>query len=590
MLWALYTLGFDWEANDFFYFVADLAEAEEGELQIMYGIGGESRLDEQELNHLSGYGGAQPVRIGNGAYRQRQHDVWGAVLDSIYLHTRSRDQLPDRLWPIIKRQVAGALEHWREPDYGIWEVRGEPQHFTSSKLMCWVAADRGARLAQLRDDREWAERWHAAAEEIHADICAHGVDERGVFTQHYGTTTLDASLLLMPLVRFLPAEDPRIVATVLAIAEELTEDGLVLRYRVEETDDGLTGEEGSFTICSFWLVSALCEIGELAARAGAVREAHLPRLRAGALRRGDRPPYRPPPRQLPPGLHASGSDQRRHARDQRRARRAGSDLGDRYGASMSTGSTYLRLEVISGNATGDTIVVEDELVIGRHADGAGRLSEDEEISRQHARISREATGDYAIEDLGSSNGTFVNGLRIQSPRLLALDDSIEAGATTLVVRAIVQPLPVEAAPEATGPPAPDRYSPTVFARSTVPSPAVTPAQEIASAAGAAVPVESAPPSPLVPAPAGQSTPSPVPEQPIGDTAPSPTPTPADSDMPPSPAPPQPAIEIPPLALKLEVDFEARQARITLGDSGAAVDMVFKDGSWRAALAGPSGER
>ena len=263
MLWALYTLGFDWEANDFFYFVADLAEAEEGELQIMYGIGGESRLDEQELDHLSGYGGAQPVRIGNGAYRQRQHDVWGAVLDSIYLHTRSRDQLPDRLWPIIKRQVAGALAHWREPDHGIWEVRGEPQHFTSSKLMCWVAADRGARLAQLRDDREWAERWHAAAEEIHADICAHGVDERGVFTQHYGTTTLDASLLLAPLVRFLPAEDPRIVATVLAIAEELTEDGLVLRYRVADTDDGLTGEEGSFTICSFWLVSALCEIGEL---------------------------------------------------------------------------------------------------------------------------------------------------------------------------------------------------------------------------------------------------------------------------------------------------------------------------------------
>jgi alpha,alpha-trehalase len=266
MLWALYTLGFDWEANDFFYFVADLAEAaeaEEGELQIMYGIGGESRLDEQELDHLSGYGGARPVRIGNGAYRQRQHDVWGAVLDSIYLHTRSRDQLPDRLWPIIKRQVAGALEHWREPDRGIWEVRGEPKHFTSSKLMCWVAADRGARLALLRDDREWAERWRAAAEEIHADVCANGTDERGVFTQHYDTTALDASLLLMPLVRFLPPDDPRVVATVLAIAEELTESGLVLRYRVENTDDGLAGEEGSFTICSFWLVSALCEIGEL---------------------------------------------------------------------------------------------------------------------------------------------------------------------------------------------------------------------------------------------------------------------------------------------------------------------------------------
>jgi alpha,alpha-trehalase len=115
----------------------------------------------------------------------------------------------------------------------------------------------------VREDHEWAERWQAAAQEIHADICAHGVDERGVFTQHYDTSARDASLLLMPLVRFLPAEDPRIVATVLAIADDLTEDGLVLRYRVEQTDDGLTGEEGSFTICSFWLVSALCEIGEL---------------------------------------------------------------------------------------------------------------------------------------------------------------------------------------------------------------------------------------------------------------------------------------------------------------------------------------
>ncbi len=262
MLWALYTLGFDWEANDFFYFVADCAEAEEGELQIMYGIGGESRLEEQELSHLSGYGGAKPVRVGNGAYDQRQHDVWGAVLDSIYLHTKTRDQLPERLWPILKRQVESALANWREPDRGIWEVRGEPKHFTSSKMMCWVAADRGARLAALREDRAMVERWTAAAAEIHADICAHGVDERGVFVQHYDTTALDASVLLMPLVRFLPVEDPRIRDTVLTIADELTDRGLVLRYRVEETDDGLAGEEGTFTICSFWLVSALSEIGE----------------------------------------------------------------------------------------------------------------------------------------------------------------------------------------------------------------------------------------------------------------------------------------------------------------------------------------
>ncbi|HXD58911.1 MAG TPA: glycoside hydrolase family 15 protein [Thermoleophilaceae bacterium] len=263
MLWALYTLGFDEEANDFFYFVADVVEAEEGQLQIMHGIGGETRLEEQELDHLSGYDNARPVRVGNGAFDQRQHDVWGAVLDSIYLHTRSRDQLPDRLWPIIKRQVEDALAHWREPDRGIWEVRGEPQHFTSSKLMCWVAADRGARLARIRDGDPIAARWQEAADEIHADICANGVDSRGVFVQHYDTEALDASVLLMPLVRFLPSDDPRIRDTVLTIAEELTEEGLVLRYRVEETDDGFSGEEGTFTICSFWLVSALVEIGEL---------------------------------------------------------------------------------------------------------------------------------------------------------------------------------------------------------------------------------------------------------------------------------------------------------------------------------------
>jgi alpha,alpha-trehalase len=263
MLWGLYTLGFDEEANDFFYFVADVAEAEEGQLQIMYGIGGEAKLEEQELDHLSGYEDAKPVRIGNGAYNQSQHDVWGAVLDSIYLHTKSRDQLPDRLWPIIKRQVETALERWREPDCGIWEVRGEPKHFTSSKLMCWVALDRGARLARLRRDAQMEERWEEAAREIHADICERALDERGVFVQHYETSALDASLLLMPLVRFLPASDPRIVSTVLAIADGLTAEGLVHRYRVEETDDGFAGEEGTFTICSFWLVSALCEIGEV---------------------------------------------------------------------------------------------------------------------------------------------------------------------------------------------------------------------------------------------------------------------------------------------------------------------------------------
>jgi len=260
-LWGLYTLGFDWEANDFFYFIADVAAGEE-ELQVMYGIGGERELDEQTLDHLSGYEGAQPVRIGNGAYNQKQHDVWGTMLDSVYLHTKSRDQMPERVWPILVKQVERAIEHWREPDRGIWEVRGEPQHFTSSKMMCWVAADRGARLARLREDEERAQTWQEAADEMHADICKHGVDKRGVFTQHYNTDALDASLLLAPLVRFLPADDERIRATVLAIADELTSNGLVLRYRTSETDDGMEGEEGTFAICSFWLVSALAEIGE----------------------------------------------------------------------------------------------------------------------------------------------------------------------------------------------------------------------------------------------------------------------------------------------------------------------------------------
>lgn len=261
-LWGLYTLGFDAEAEDFFYFIADVADGD-NELQIMYGVDGERDLTESTVDHLHGYRGARPVRVGNDAFGQRQHDVWGAMLDSVYIHTRSRDRLDDRTWRILRRQVDAAMAHWREPDRGIWEVRGEPQHFTSSKVMCWVAADRGARLARLREEHDLAQRWQIAADEMHRDICENGVDGRGVFTQHYDTDALDASLLLMPMVRFLPADDPRIKATVLAIADELTVEGLALRYRVSETDDGLSGEEGTFAICSFWLVSALVEIGEL---------------------------------------------------------------------------------------------------------------------------------------------------------------------------------------------------------------------------------------------------------------------------------------------------------------------------------------
>ena len=260
-LWSLYTLGFDWEAGDFFWFLADLAQRDD-ELQVMYGVDGERDLAELTLDHLSGYEGARPVRAGNAAYSQRQHDLWGTVLQSIRIRIGSWDRLDDRMWAVVKRQVECVLAYWREPDFGMWEVRGPAQHFTYSKLMCWSAAQQGAQAALARKENELAKTWLAEAEAISEDILANGVDERGVFTQHYGTTALDASLLLLPMTGFLPHDDPRVRATVMAIADELTVDGLVLRYRTEQTDDGLPHAEGSFTICSFLLVSALCEIGE----------------------------------------------------------------------------------------------------------------------------------------------------------------------------------------------------------------------------------------------------------------------------------------------------------------------------------------
>jgi len=261
-LWGLHALGLDWEADDFVQYVSDLERNEDGSLQIMYGIKGQKELRESTLEQLKGYEGARPVRIGNGAFDQRQNDVYGAVLDSVYLHSKARDHIPERLWPVLVDQVECAARVWREPDQGIWETRGEPRHYVSSKLICWVALDRGARLAERRGEDELSARWQAGAEEIRADILERGVDSRGVFRQHYDTDALDASTLLVGLFRFLPADDPRVRATVMAIREELTENGLVLRYRTDETDDGLSGREGTFLICSFWLVSALSEIGE----------------------------------------------------------------------------------------------------------------------------------------------------------------------------------------------------------------------------------------------------------------------------------------------------------------------------------------
>jgi GH15 family glucan-1,4-alpha-glucosidase len=265
-LWSLHTLGLDYEATDFMGWLADIyrENVREGErgLQIMYGIRGQKDLTETTLDQLGGYEGARPVRIGNAAYQQRQNDVYGALLDSVYIHSKVQSHLPHELWEALCRQVETAISVWDDPDQGIWEGRGKPKHYVSSKLMCWVAVDRGCRLADRIGDDDRLARWTEVADQIRADILDHGVSDRGVFRQHYETDALDASTLLIPLVRFLPPDDERVVKTVKAVHEELTEDGLVLRYRVDETDDGLHGEEGTFTICSFWLASALSEIGE----------------------------------------------------------------------------------------------------------------------------------------------------------------------------------------------------------------------------------------------------------------------------------------------------------------------------------------
>jgi GH15 family glucan-1,4-alpha-glucosidase len=262
-LQALHFLALDWEADEFMQFIADIEATEDGSLQIMYGIDGRRDLTESTRDELSGYAGARPVRIGNGAYNQRQNDVFGSVLDSVLLHTRHGQRLPRRLWPIVETQAECATKVWREPDQGIWEARGAPQHYVSSKLMCWVALDRAAQLAEIRGDSARAVEWRDTAEEIRADILEHGVTEDGVLRQHYATDALDASVLLAAIFDFLPPDDERLQATVHAIAENLTENGFVLRYHTNETDDGLSGKEGTFLICSFWLVSALAIIGEL---------------------------------------------------------------------------------------------------------------------------------------------------------------------------------------------------------------------------------------------------------------------------------------------------------------------------------------
>jgi GH15 family glucan-1,4-alpha-glucosidase len=261
-LQALHFLNLDAEAEEFMQFIADLEPNGDGALQIMYGIDGRRDLTETTRDDLSGYAGASPVRIGNGAFDQRQNDVFGAALDSVLLHTRRSERLPRRLWPLVQAQAECASCVWSEPDQGIWEARGDPQHYVSSKLMCWVAMDRASKLAAMRGDTKLQDAWGVTAEEIKADILDRGLTKGGVLRQHYKTDALDASTLLAALFGFLPATDERLHASVLAIAEDLTENGFVLRYRTEETDDGMSGKEGSFLICSFWLVSALAIVEE----------------------------------------------------------------------------------------------------------------------------------------------------------------------------------------------------------------------------------------------------------------------------------------------------------------------------------------
>ena len=261
-LQALHYLNLDWEAEEFIQFIADLEPNDDGAMQIMYGIDGHRDLTESTRDDLSGYAGARPVRIGNGAFAQRQNDVFGAVLDSILLHTRRSERLPRRIWPVVEAQAKCAASVWQKPDQGIWEARGAPQHYVSSKLMCWVAMDRAAKLAAIRGLPDFEADWQKTAEEIKADILEHGLRKDGVLRQHYETDSLDASTLLAAIFGFLSGDDERLHASVLAIANELTEDGFVLRYKTDETDDGLSGKEGSFLICSFWLVSALAVVGE----------------------------------------------------------------------------------------------------------------------------------------------------------------------------------------------------------------------------------------------------------------------------------------------------------------------------------------
>jgi GH15 family glucan-1,4-alpha-glucosidase len=265
---ALYIGACSDEAEEFISFMTSSAggRASEGSLQIMYGIGGEHDLSERELPHLRGWRDSSPVRVGNGAWDQVQLDVYGELLNALHLYQHRLGDLHPEIQAFVADLADTAARRWRETDSGMWEMRGEPRHHLSSKVLCWTALDRAVKLAPQLGQHARMDDWSAARDEIREAILTRGWSEaRQAFAQAFDSDELDAAQLLMPMLGFLPATDPRMRSTIDAIAKDLTQDGLVLRYRSEEglNADGLSGEEGTFVICSFWLVSALAKAGEV---------------------------------------------------------------------------------------------------------------------------------------------------------------------------------------------------------------------------------------------------------------------------------------------------------------------------------------
>jgi GH15 family glucan-1,4-alpha-glucosidase len=256
------------EADDFFAFMCTAAASSVGAdqaLQIMFGVGGEHDLTERTLDHLDGWRDSRPVRVGNGAWQQQQVDVYGELLGAASRLTAQLSGLDADTRSFLGALADAAAVRWREPDQGIWEVRGEPQHFLYSKVMCWVALDRAIALADVIADRSRVEAWRRARDEIAEVVLRDGWSESaGAFTQHLGTDALDASNLMLAITGFLPATDARMLATIEAIDQRLTDDrGLVYRYRTEAGVDGLAGEEGTFLLCTFWLAQALALAGRV---------------------------------------------------------------------------------------------------------------------------------------------------------------------------------------------------------------------------------------------------------------------------------------------------------------------------------------